>query len=284
MKLKNILIRVFILFMVSIGLVHSQETADPIEQLNWQKGPATVLLGSNAQMTLPAGYRFLDANESKKFMELTQNLSSGDEYVLAPDNFSWWTVFTYSDVGYVKDDEKLDSAELLSSMKSGTEAENEERKNRGWGTMTVTGWRFEPRYDKSTQRLEWAFSFVNDSDGAPIINYNTRLLGRKGVMEVILVADPQSLDSAVTDFKRAIHGFKFNVGETYAEYREGDHVAEYGLAALVAGGAAAVATKKGLWPLLLAFFAKGWKLIILGFVGIGALIKKIFGRDKESQR
>lgn len=283
MKLKNILIHVFILFMGFARFAYSQESVDPIDKLNWQKGPTTVLVGSNAQMNLPSGYRFLDAGESKKFMELTQNLSSGDEYVLAPDDFSWWTVFTFSDVGYVKDDEKLDSVELLSSIKSGTEAGNEERKSRGWSTMTVTGWRYEPRYDKSTQLLEWAFSAVDDSDKAPIINYNTRLLGRKGVMEVVLVADPENLDSAVSNFKDAIKGFRFNVGETYAEYQEGDHVAEYGLAALVAGGAAAVATKKGLWPLLLAFFAKGWKLIILGFIGIGAFIKKFFGRDKESQ-
>lgn len=284
MKLNNILIHVFILLIGFAGFAHSQEPVDPIDNLNWQKGPTTVLVGSNAQMNLPSGYRFLDAGESKKFMELTQNLSSGDEYVLAPDDFSWWTVFTFSDVGYVKDDEKLDSVELLSSIKSGTEAGNEERKSRGWSTMTVTGWRYEPRYDKSTQLLEWAFSAVNDSDKVPIINYNTRLLGRKGVMEVVLVADPENLDFAVSNFKGAIKGFRFNAGETYAEYQEGDHVAEYGLAALVAGGAAAVATKKGLWPLLLAFFAKGWKLIILGFLGIGALIKKFFGRDKESQR
>ena len=38
-------------------------------------------------------------------------------------------------------------------------------------------------------------------------------------------------------------------------------MAAYGLGALVLGGAAAVATKKGFWALLVSLFAAGWKLI-----------------------
>ena len=171
---------------------------------------------------------------------------------------------------------------MLTSIKEGTEVGNEERRKRGWETMSITGWRFEPRYDKSTQLLEWAISAVNDADKAPIINYNTRLLGRKGVMEVVLVADPAGLDTAVSQLKSTLKGFSYVPGETYAEFREGDHVAEYGLAALVAGGAAAVITKKGLWPVIAAFFLKFWKLALLAVAGVGMFFKKMFGGgDKQ---
>jgi uncharacterized membrane-anchored protein len=234
----------------------SAQQADPIAQLRWQVGPATVNVGTKAQLRLPDGYRFLDAAETKKFMELTQNIPGENEFVLAPNNSNWWTVFTFSDTGYIKDDEKLDAADLLDSIKEGTKAGNEERQSRGWDTMSITGWRFEPRYDKATQLLEWAVSAVNDKDQSPVINYNTRLLGRKGVMEVVLVADPVVLDSSVAELKRALTGFSYIPGEKYAEYREGDHIAEYGLAALVAGGAAAVATKKAYGLLLLHFLLK----------------------------
>ncbi len=260
----------------------SAQQADPIAQLHWQIGPATVNVGTKAQLRLPNGYRFLDAAESKKFMELTQNIPGENEYVLAPNNSNWWTVFTFNDSGYVKDDEKLDAGDLLDSIKEGTKAGNEERQSRGWDTLSITGWRFEPRYDKSTQLLEWAVSAVNDKDHSPVINYNTRLLGRKGVMEVVLVADPAVLDSSVAELKHALTGFSYIPGEKYAEYREGDHIAEYGLAALVAGGAAAVATKKGLWPVIAAFFIKGWKLLMLAFVGLGSYFKKFFNKDKDT--
>lgn len=271
-----------LLFFIS-GLVSAQQTQEvsPIDQLNWQIGPATVSVGDKASLKLPEGFMFLNAAESRKFMELTQNIPGEAEYVLAPVGFKWWSVFSFSDVGFVKDDETLDSNALLESIKEGTKQGNEERKNRGWGTMSVNGWRFEPRYDKSTQLLEWAFSAVNDADNSPIINYNTRLLGRTGVMELVLVADPKDLDVSVSQLKQALHGYSFVPGETYAEFREGDHVAEYGLAALVAGGAAAVATKKGLWAVMAAFLLKGWKLILLAFFGLGALFKKRMGGDKK---
>lgn len=281
MRFKLFLRNAAVLLFACCNAVFAQQ-ADPIEQLHWQIGPATVNVGTNAQLRLPDGYRFLDAAQSMKFMELTQNIPGENEFVLVPNNSNWWTVFTFNDSGYVKDDEKLDAADLLDSIKEGTKAGNEERQSRGWDTLSITGWRFEPRYDKSTQLLEWAVSAVNDKDKSPVINYNTRLLGRKGVMEVVLVADPTVLDSSVTELKRALAGFSYIPGEKYAEYREGDHVAEYGLAALVAGGAAAVATKKGLWPVIAAFFLKGWKLLILAFVGIGTIFKKFFSKDKDA--
>src|SRR3546814_8921797 len=68
-----------------------------------------------------------------------------------------------------------------------------------------------------------------DHGGGQLINYNTRLLGRRGVMEVVLVADPQTLDASIASFKELVPGYEFGAGEKYAEFREGDHVAEYGL-------------------------------------------------------
>ncbi len=60
-------------------------------------------------------------------------------------------------------------------------------------------------------------------------------------------------------------------------------MAAYGLAALVLGGAAAVATKKGFWAVLGGFFAAGWKFIIAAFVALGAGIGKIFKRGKATE-
>ena len=63
----------------------------------------------------------------------------------------------------------------------------------------------------------------------------------------------------------------------------GDKIAEYGLTALVVGGAGAAAAKagllKGLWKFLLA----GWKLVIAAIVGLGALLKRIFFGEKQEE-
>jgi len=53
-------------------------------------------------------------------------------------------------------------------------------------------------------------------------------------------------------------------------------VAEFGLAALIAGGAAAVATKKGFWAVIAGFFAAAWKFIAVAVVGLLAWLRSLF--------
>jgi uncharacterized membrane-anchored protein len=255
---------------------------NPISKLAWQRGPGEGVIGDKAKIRIPEGYLFLNAAETKKFMDLTHNLSSGREYLFAPADFSWWSVFEFNPVGYVKDDEKVDAAAVLDSVKRGTEQANEEKRKRGWNTMSIVGWRFEPQYDRNSKLLEWAFLARDDQSNTPIVNYNTRLLGRTGVMQVILVAEPNGLDSSVASFKRvATSSYEFLPGERYAEFRAGDHVAEFGLAALIAGGAAAVATKKGFWAVIGGFLAAAWKFIAAAVVALVAGLGKIFKKKPE---
>ena len=76
-----------------------------------------------------------------------------------------------------------------------------------------------------------------------VVNYNTRLLGRRGVMTVSLVVDPNQVAATVPAFNDLLKSYSFNSGQGYAEFRAGDKIAKYGLTALVAGGAGAVAAK-----------------------------------------
>jgi uncharacterized membrane-anchored protein len=86
----------------------------------------------------------------------------------------------------------------------------------------------------------------------------------------------------VVDFKQAMTGFSYNRDSDYRSWVQGDKVAEYGLTALVVGGAAAAAAKTGLlksaWKLLLVF----WKLVVAGIAALGASLKKFF-TSKKSQ-
>lgn len=45
---------------------------------------------------------------------------------------------------------------------------------------------------------------------------------------------------------------------------------------MIAGGAAAVATKKGLWAVLGGFLAVAWKFIAAAFVGLAAWLGSQF--------
>ena len=249
-----------------------------IQDLPWELGPTKGQIGANASIQVPDGYAFLGPAGEREFNRITENSESGvEEYILAKQDLSWIAFFSFDLVGYVKDDEKLDPDELLSSVTEGTEASNEERKANGWDPIHVTGWSFKPQYDSGIKSLEWAFRLKGEHSSGETINYNTRLLGRRGVMQVLLLTSPEELQASVTDFKSKLPGFAFTAGENYADFRAGDHVAEYGLAALVTGGAAAVAAKKGFFAAIGLFLLKMWKLLLIGVVAVGAGFRKFFG-------
>ena len=254
---------------------------DPVAKLPWTFGPAVGVLGSKAKIQIPKGYAFLDEAGTKSFMELNQNIPHGDQYLFAPVDLNWFAIFRFNPVGYVKDDETIEAEPVLNSAKKGTEQGNEERRKRGWSTMTVLGWRFQPQYDKQAKLLEWALLAKDDAKNEQIINYNTRILGRTGVMSVVLVADPATLDQSVSAFKSTIKGYEFSSGEKYSEFKAGDHVAEFGLAALIAGGAAAVATKKGFWAILGGLLAATWKFLAAAVVGLLAWLGKLLLTKKQ---
>jgi uncharacterized membrane-anchored protein len=250
--------------------------------VKWTKGPAKAQVGSVAALDVPAGYVFTDGAGARAMLEAMGNLTSGEELgFLAPTSFVWFATFRFSDEGYVKDDEKdkLNADKLLKSIKAGTEAANKERKSRGWPTIHVVGWEQPPAYDPETHNLGWAIRA--ESEGEPVVNFNTRLLGRKGIMSVNLVVEPDKLPATLPEFKGLLTSYDYNSGQRYAEYRSGDKVAAYGLTALVVGGAAAGAAKLGLFAWLAAFLKKGWKLVVIGVVAIGGFLKRIvLGRDR----
>ncbi|MCI0354172.1 MAG: DUF2167 domain-containing protein [Acidobacteria bacterium] len=245
-------------------------------QIDWQDGPTEGELGEVAKIKIPEGYRFTGKAGTQKFMDLTQNPASGRELgIIVPategnEDF-WFIIFEFDDIGYVKDDEKdeLDADAILGSIREGTKAANEVRKERGWATMEVVGWQKSPFYDLRTNNLTWAIRGRSSDSQGESVNYSVRLLGRRGAMSADLVMSPQQAGAVVPQYETLVSGFSYNSGQTYADFKSGDKLAAYGLTALIAGGAGAVALKTG-------FLQKFWKLIVAAFVALAAAMRKIF--------
>src|SRR5262249_61738233 len=120
-----------------------------------------------------------------------RNLPRQDSYTFAPQNLDWFAIFDFEDTGYIKDDEKIDAAAVLQSLKEGNARGNEERKRRGYPALTLEGWLVPPHYDTGTKRLDWATKL--SSEVGARANYRIRLLGRARVMSASLVSGPDSL-------------------------------------------------------------------------------------------
>ena len=270
-----------IAWVASVGLVSAQEPSKP----GWTAGPTVGKLGHRASINVPEGYFFLNQAATKRFLEESQNIPDGDELGTLlranPDTGDYWfAVFSYSDIGHVKDDEKdsIDAAALMKNMQAGSREANAERQKRGWAALNLEGWHQPPFYNSTTHNLTWATRL--NSEGETSINHSIRLLGRTGMMSAQLVADPSNIDASIAEFDQVLHSYSFNEGFKYAEFRQGDKIAAYGLTALIAGGAGAAAVKTGL-------FKKVWKLLVFALVAVAGAIKKFFsglGTPERAER
>ncbi|HJU43959.1 MAG TPA: DUF2167 domain-containing protein [Vicinamibacterales bacterium] len=257
-----------ILLCTSSLALAQQSIAEQVRALNWQAGPTTAQLGSMAQIDVPEGFQFVGKPDAGKFMELIENPSDGSELGLLLNTADgWFVVFEFSDDGYIKDDDRdFDANGILESIKSGTEAANKIRRERGWSTMNIVGWHQAPFYDPKTNNLTWSIKGASDDSGETI-NHSTRLLGRRGVMKVALVASPEEIDVALPEFNGMMSTFSYTPGNRYSEFTRGDKIAEYGLAGLIAGGAGVALVKTGV-------LQKFWKLIVVGFIALAGMVKR----------
>ena len=245
-----------------------------------QKGPTKVDLREQAQLQLPGGYGFVPIKEGKAVMELLGNQT--DERFLGlifPSNDSeWFVTVEYEESGYIKDDDarNWDADELLQSLKDGTEAANEHRKEIGVSPIEVTRWVEPPAYESATHRLIWSAEARDKSgkDDDPTVNYNTYVLGREGYISLNLITSAATVAVDKRSAKELIGAVEFNTGKRYSDFSAStDKVAAYGLAALVGGIAA---KKLGLLAMAGVFILKFAKVILIGAVAFGGAIFKFF--------
>ncbi len=196
------------------------------------------------------------------------------------DEKGWGVVIDYTDDGYVsdKDAETINYDDLLKDMKEQVEEDSKERVKQGYPAMHLVGWGEKPTYDKATHKMYWAKEFSTAGVATNSLNYDIRVLGRKGVLVLSAVAGMDQLDMIKKETPALLAMTEFTEENRYEKFdSKTDKVAEYGLAALVAGG---IAAKMGLFAKLLAVVIAAKKLVVVAVVGAGAYLKKLFKRDK----
>ncbi|MFO1436613.1 MAG: DUF2167 domain-containing protein [Gammaproteobacteria bacterium] len=241
-----------------------------------------------ATLRLPAEFRYLDPEQTKKLLEEGWGNPDGGGTLgmIVPSATSpmsdngWGVIVTYEENGYVsdKDADSINYDDLLKEMQSSIKDENEERKKAGYGSIELVGWAERPSYDKATHKMYWAKDLRFDGSDQHTLNYNIRVLGRRGVLVLNAVAGMSQLAAIKTDMQKVIAFTDFNPGHSYTDFdSKTDKVASYGLAALVAGG---IAAKTGLLAKLVALLIAAKKLVVLAIAGIAAFFSKLFKRAK----
>ena len=250
------------------------------------RGGDIALPAAGATLHLASSFKYLGPDDAERVLtELWGNPPGSDALgMLVPSDIplsaddSWAVVITYSDDGYVKDDEaaSIDYDDLLAQMQEETRDSNAARERAGYGSIELVGWAEPPHYDQASNKLYWAKRLKFDGAEADTLNYDIRVLGRKGYLSLNAVAGMGQLAQVQDGMRQAITMAEFDTGQRYADFNEStDKLAGYGLAALIGG---AVAAKAGLFAKLGALLLAGKKFVILGLAGLAALAKKLFGR------
>ena len=253
-----------------------------------KKGPADIPLAGQATLRLPAGHQFVPQPQANALLNAMGNPGKDPRLqgLIFPDSDAgWFMTVRFEASGYVKDDDarEWNADELLKSYREGTEASNAERVKMGAPAIEIIGWAEKPAYDATTHRLVWAMSSRDKGASAEApqgVNYNTYALGREGYFSLNLVTGLKDLPQHKPAAHTLLAALDYDAGKRYTDFdAKTDHVAEYGLAALVVGVAA---KKLGLIALALAFVAKFAKVIVLGLAAIGAVAVKLFGKRKAA--
>lgn len=282
---------------LSVSAQNDGPTPAQIEQmvksLQYQHGEIKVKDGL-ATLNVPASFKYLDAKDAKTVLvTLWGNpADQADDVIgmlmpadMSPVDTNWAVTISYDDSGYVKDDDasKINYDDLLKQMQQGVRDENKDRTDKGYPAIELVGWAAAPRYDAATHKLYWAKDIRFAGEPEDTLNYDIRILGRHGVLDLDAVAGMSQLSEIENRTPDILNMVDFDQGNRYADFDpKADKVAKYGIAALVAGGAVGVAAKLGLFKLIWVFILAAKKFIIIGIAAIAAFFKKIFkGRNQN---
>lgn len=290
------------IFLVLFALLASQQATSDEQQLtpeqqqyiahakkilsSLDRKQGTIKLPNGAaSLDVPDNFYYLDPNDAETILVEAWGNPPGaglnTQGMLFPsestpfDQGAWGVMIEYEEDGYVSDEDAddIDYDELLAQMKEGAEEASKERVQQGYEPIELIGWAAKPFYDQASHKLHWAKEVKFGDQAIHTLNYNIRVLGRKGVLVLNFIADMNQKDLIDSQIDTVLALADFDQGSRYADFNPSiDKVATYGIGALVAGK---VIAKTGILVAALVFLKKFGLLIL---VAIGGLLSKFFKR------
>jgi uncharacterized membrane-anchored protein len=214
---------------------HAQDSQNKQEQaeraivagFQWRDG-AVAVDEAKASFNLGENFRYLGAADARKVLEQLWGNPPDDSVLgmVVPkgrgvlDDTGWAVVVTFSDEGYVSDEDaaKIDYAEMLQDMQDEDKEINEARKEAGYGSLELMGWAEPPHYDAASKKLYWAKELKSEGSEHNTVNYDIRVLGRRGYLSLNAVARMQELPEVKAGMQQLLPMVEFDPGARYADY------------------------------------------------------------------
>jgi uncharacterized membrane-anchored protein len=237
---------------------------------------------AGATLQIPESFYYLPPADAEKVLVQVWGNPPGTETLgmifpgeITPfDDSSWAVTIQYEEDGYVSDDDAddIDYSELLDQMKEDADASSKERIAQGYEPIELVGWAAQPYYDASSHKLHWAKEIKFGDQEINTLNYNIRVLGRKGVLVLNFIAGMDQKNMIESELDSVLALANFDDGARYSDFNPDiDKVAAYGLGALVAGK---VIAKTGLIATALLLLKKFWIIIAVAVGGVFKGLKR----------
>lgn len=262
------------------------------DALIWQhEAKSYPLEGAHASLDLKPGLSLLLGSDAQRLEWLINGVEFPDTVAaLTYSNGSAKALafVQWHDEGYVTDTQwnDVDSDKLLEQYRDATERSNKDRVANGRNALHVIGWLQKPEYDQATHTVSFALELSNGK--ANSANVKALHLGREGYASITWAGSMsvfQNSGNPPALLSTVLASYKFDQGHSYDDFKQGDKVAAYGIAGLVAT-ALGVKFGKGLLAALLAFLIAGKKIAIPAVAVFGAGIvkfwRRLFGRRADS--
>ncbi len=295
------ILSIFLILGLWVGPVLGNETDEMTQQeqewVNWAKeiweslDPQTgsiPLPGGVATLVVPENYYYLNPEDAQKVLVEVWGNPPGQQTLgmLFPskttpfDERAWGVTIDYEEDGYVEDSDAADINydELLEQMQEDTRVASQQRIEAGYDAIELIGWAAPPFYDERAHKLHWAKELAFGPERTRSLNYNIRVLGRKGVLVLNFIAGMDQVSEIESNLDDVLAMAEFDEGSRYEDFDpEYDKIAAYGIGGLIAGK---VLAKAGFFAVLLAFAKKfGIILVAAG----GALAAKLFKKKKTAE-
>ncbi|SMR82337.1 Uncharacterized membrane-anchored protein [Aliiroseovarius halocynthiae] len=189
----------------------------------------------------------------------------------------WGMELWFEDIGYVddKDAQDQDYDAILKDLQAEVREANEWRQENGYESLRLIGWAEDPTYDPEARVVYWAKELEFGGSPDHTLNFNMRVLGRKGVLVQNFIASMDELPSVKNALPSVIAMTEFNEGHRYADFNPSmDTVAAVGVGGLVAGK---VLTKTGFLAAGLLLLKKFWFVLLLPLIWL----KNLFTRKQQ---
>ncbi|MEC5146201.1 DUF2167 domain-containing protein [Chitinophaga sp. 212800010-3] len=185
-------------------------------------------LGRDAVLRVPEGYRLLDQQQSRVLVEqLWVNPANPNMLgILIPERTAPMSpgfhgfVVSFDPTGYMDEQEvkNINYDGLISNMNTALKKENLVRQQREVALISGATWALPPFYDEAAHALHWPIALHFDGNRLPMLNYEVRLLGRRGNLCITAIGRLGDLTMINEQLKTITGAIHFRPGYSYADF------------------------------------------------------------------